>query len=141
VGRYPDFRYGWREPSVISPSKKVCSTVTLHGASQTPIRGAGAPCATRAAGSPVRNNGYVTVPFMAERQRRPRGLTKDWPFVHGKVRPDAKAIVAHAADTLHVTEARVIEAILLALTLDERGVPSIIADEFHREEELQLPAA
>lgn len=59
-------------------------------------------------------------------RRRPRGAAKGNPTVYGSVAPAAKEILVLTATTLRVSQARVIEDVLLALDLDEDGVPTVL---------------
>jgi hypothetical protein len=78
---------------------------------------------------------------MTNRVRRAPGAAKGNPVVYGHVVPEAKDVVNSTADALGISQAQAIEVILLALSLDSDGVPSVIdRTRFHREE-LPIPAA
>jgi len=97
--------------------------------------------ATRTAASASRDAGSASVAFMTDRTRRPRGAAKGNPVVYGHVLPEAKDVVTATADALGISQAQAIEVILLSLSLDNDGVPSVIdRTQFHREE-LPIPAA
>jgi hypothetical protein len=97
--------------------------------------------ATRGSASASVDAGSASVPSMTERTRRPRGAAKGNPVVYGHVAPEAKDVVTATADALGISQAQAIEAILLALSLDTDGVPSVLdRTRFHREE-LPIPAA
>ena len=82
--------------------------------------------------SAVQSNRSASVNDMAERIRRARGSVQKSPVVYGHVSPEAKTIVTDTADTLGISQARAIEAILLALPLDPDGVPTAIDRERFR---------
>jgi len=94
-------------------------------------------------GSSVRAVSYTSasVPSMTNRVRRAPGAAKGNPVVYGHVVPEAKDVVNSTADALGISQAQAIEVILLSLSLDSDGVPSVIdRTAFHREE-LPIPAA
>jgi hypothetical protein len=62
-------------------------------------------------------------PTAGQRQRRPRGSTKDYPTVYGKVSRDAKDILAALRDNLGVAEAQALEFILLAFNPSAGSAP------------------
>ena len=97
--------------------------------------------ATRATASTATDAGSASVAPMTDRTRRPRGAAKGNPVVYGHVLPQAKDVVTATADALGISQAQAIEVILLSLSLDSDGVPSLIdRTAFHREE-LPIPAA
>jgi len=63
---------------------------------------------------------------MSDPTRRPRGAAKASPVVYGHVCPEAKGVVETTSSVLGISQAQAIEAILLALELDEDGVPTIL---------------
>ncbi|MBG6059805.1 hypothetical protein RCH16_003147 [Cryobacterium sp. MP_M5] len=90
--------------------------------------------------SATQRNVSASVNRMAERIRRARGSVQQSPIVYGRVSPEAKAIVIDTADTLGISQARAIEAILLALPLDPDGVPTAIDRELFESEERPISA-
>lgn len=97
--------------------------------------------ATRGRSAPAVSCASASVPSMTNRVRRAPGAAKGNPVVYGHVIPEAKDVVNSTADALGISQAQAIEVILLALSLDSDGVPSVIdRTRFHREE-LPIPAA
>lgn len=57
------------------------------------------------------------------RGRRRRGTVTTFPTIYGRVSPEAKQVLERAARALGIAEARVMDAILLGLEVDENGAP------------------
>lgn len=58
--------------------------------------------------------------------RRKPGTVKGAPVVYGHVAPEAKAVIETMSKALKLSQALCMEAILLALPLDEDGVPLMV---------------
>lgn len=61
--------------------------------------------------------------------------------MYGKVTPEAKAVVDNMADVLGISQAQAIEIILLALPVDEDGVPLLVDRSLFPREELHSVAS
>jgi hypothetical protein len=60
------------------------------------------------------------------RKRRQRGSAKNLVQINSRVGFGAKQVLEHAADVLGLSEASVLEAVLLALEHDADGVPKVL---------------